>query len=193
MYIFHWGDVKQLIYIKQKISISLSTFISLQVDTVPSLNTSSVISSLFCFNDTLTPLLIDNVEDTDQLSDRDNFQSNCEAGGNQLIQESIYTEDSITTRDITNTTECYEKLPCFHCEQEVIEIRRGTCRHLYTCIFLHIIVYLHFSLFHKYPLIPVCEKKNSVMFYSTIFFILRLEIAFNSSSSNTFLLNPYIY
>ena len=99
-------------------------FLYLLVKTFTTLQNYHVLSSLFCYNDVLEPLLINNITDRNQSKDRDGFESNC-TKGNLLIQESMYTEENITTRDISSTTKCYKNYPCAHCEQEVIEIRRG--------------------------------------------------------------------
>ena len=86
---------------------------------------SDVLASLFCFHDVLDPVLMNNISNTTQLDARDELVRICDEYGDLIIQESIYTEDTITTENIATTTECYARLPCFHCEQEVIEIRRG--------------------------------------------------------------------
>ena len=87
--------------------------------------TSDVLASLFCFHDVLDPVLMNNISNNTQLDARDELVRICDEYGDLIIQESIYTENTITTENITTTTECYARLPCFHCEQEVIEIRRG--------------------------------------------------------------------
>ena len=96
--------------------------------------TSHVLASLFCFNDVLDHVLMTNISNDTQLIARDKLVQKCEEYGDLIIQESIYTEESIATEYIAKSTECYSRLPCFHCEQEVIEIRRGNDR-IYMKIF----------------------------------------------------------
>ena len=102
-----------------------SMLFSLLVKTSIMSKNSHVLSSLFCFNDVLTPLLITDISNETQLANRTVFEYKCKRKGDFLIQNSIYTQDNISTINITRTTECYARLPCAHCEQEIIEIRRG--------------------------------------------------------------------
>ena len=106
-------------------STLLVCFFSLPVRNSIMPKNSHVLSSLFCYNDVLTPLLITDISNKTQLVNRTLFENKCKRKGDFLIQNSIYTQDNISTINITGTTECYSRLPCAHCEQEIIQIRRG--------------------------------------------------------------------
>ena len=84
-----------------------------------------VLASLFCFNDILESVLINDINNSSQLKALRKFVKKCKASDGLLIEESI------PTRNIGNITECYRVLPCAFCEQEVIEIRRG--KFMYVC------------------------------------------------------------
>ena len=84
-----------------------------------------MISDLVCM-DVSSMLKVTNIaKDPKMAKKQETFVRGCEANGNRVVSESIYTKDSIFTSNFANTTECYSQLPCFECEQEVIEIERG--------------------------------------------------------------------